>query len=68
MYRLGPGGTIIVLMICTNLHPQLPKAMEVLMELLGSGGKSASALAFLANCVKDHGAIPASVKLFKMVW
>ena len=37
------------------------------MAQLGSGGRSAAALAFLANCVKDHGAVAASIELFRNV-
>ena len=46
---------------------QLPQGLEVLRAQLGIGGQSAAALAFLANCVKDHGAVTAAVELFRNV-
>lgn len=51
----------------THVDSQPPQGLEVLRAQLGSGGQSAAALAFLANCVKDHGAVTAAVELFRNV-
>eukprot|EP00955_Chlamydomonas_euryale_P045592 353183-Chlamydomonas_euryale.AAC.15 len=46
---------------------QLPGGMDQLYAELGSGVNSAAALAFLANAVKDKGAVMPAVALFAKV-
>ena len=65
LWAISPPPQLLMLLVFSC--SQLPKGMDVLMAQLGTGGQSAAALAFLANCIKDHGAVAAAIELFRKV-